>query len=190
MNPVMRLAAAALLVACGNGDPGGTVDPSADAGASFESSVADTGAADVGRDEAGDGGAYTPIRLGSNDLCLGFPVARNGAMAACRVLLDAVTGGCGQPGLSQAPPEDLAAVSAILLQMQAQPLPPGGLCVLDQIATSAPGDGCSDPQAIGWCYELGPCIADAGLKCKQAICATDGFAGVHFMDQGAWLACP
>jgi hypothetical protein len=155
---------------------------------SSQNEVADTGAEAASSSEAStDGGcqeghdaSLSVIGL-NNHVCSG-PVD----LCGCYMLVNGVTGGCGQPGLSPASQADMQTISSIY------PLD-GSVCVLQRLdPSSIPGTGCTDQDAAGWCYVQGSgCVAigsDASVHCTQAFCETEALPHVVF--KASWLSGP
>lgn len=167
-------------------DGGGDITTPGDGAASDDGGVAaEAEALDASCDRQSDASLYYVVVKLDNALCL--PVA---LPCGCRILLDGVTGGCAQPGLTTAPLDDDAAILKLARDHDAS-LPAGSICQLDELPGSAtPGAGCADETAAGWCFVAGACPSDASPKCAQAACTTDGFAAAHVDYSTAYLVCP
>jgi hypothetical protein len=181
---VLRAAAFAALVvlpaiACGGGTP--SSPGSGGAQCSPGSSVSSGGSppADAGFSR------FSRLLLG-NTGCLPdtLPELANG-MTTCSVFFAGVAAGCGQPGLSPASAEEVAAATAYFMSVS---LPvPDGICAFTQVS---PVPGCANEAESGWRYAHGACSADAGSTCDQAICTTAGFDADSIAGAQAFFACP
>src|SRR5689334_19699880 len=80
----------------------------------------------------------TFVRLGANDRCLpdAIPITSGTNLTACRILLDGVSAGCGQPGLASVSADDVALVRSALMAVRGTP-PSGAVCELRQVAPSS-----------------------------------------------------
>jgi hypothetical protein len=127
----------------------------------------------------GDATAYFGALSLDNNLCSPNPLPTNPTtgMSPCRLLFLGVTGGCDQPGLQPASAADIAACNN-LVDREGQQAPSGALCSVNQIVSPS-GASCADDTMPGWCYVLGSCEPDAGLTCKQDVCASVGLTGEH-----------
>jgi hypothetical protein len=187
---IVGTALALCALACGRG--GGEASPDgamqAEAGSGGEvGGDGDTGPdVDLG-DDGLKSGNYRVLTF-RNGVCLEVPLPTTQGVAACRVLLADVDGGCNAAGLSSATAADVAGINAIREAASGPPLS-GVLCALAQVAAGQAQSGwCTYDEDAGWCYVIGSCVQDA--SCAQALCATLGFSSELLVYDQVWLACP
>lgn len=133
-----------------------------------------------------------PFTLEPSGGCLPQPLPSDGKSGTlCRILLSGVVGGCQQPGLSPAAPEDVSKIDESFMAVDASPPLTSTLCAITQLPAAAMGGaGCADPATPGWCYVEGSCSADAGSSCQQNICPTAAYESESLVYAGASLICP
>jgi hypothetical protein len=137
-------------------------------------------------------GTRALLGLGMNDRCMpssvSLPTTGGAAsLAACRVVLTGVVGGCSQLGLSTATAQDKASVLAAALASGAQSIH-DPVCQVGQVNAHT-GSGCAAASASGWCYVDGACT-DVGLACNHAVCATPAFNQLMLAyDLPSWMVC-